>query len=50
MTPPKFGQFLAAQLPQAEFALIKKAGHMMMLEFPKQVAQLVGAFLAKIDA
>lgn len=47
MTPPKFGQFLAEQLPQAEFALIDQAGHMMMLEFPEQVAALVGEFMAK---
>ncbi len=49
MTPPRLGQFLAEQLPQAEFALIEPAGHMMMLEFPKQVAQLVSAFMKKID-
>jgi pimeloyl-ACP methyl ester carboxylesterase len=48
MTPPKFGQFLANQLPRAEFALIQQAGHMMMLEFPEQVAQLVGDFMGKI--
>jgi pimeloyl-ACP methyl ester carboxylesterase len=49
MTPPKFGQFLADQLPQSEFALIEQAGHMMTLEFPEQVAQLVAAFHKKID-
>jgi pimeloyl-ACP methyl ester carboxylesterase len=49
MTPPKFGQFLAAQLPQAEFALIEQAGHMMMLEFPEQVAQLVEDFVGKLN-
>ncbi|MCA9916424.1 MAG: alpha/beta hydrolase [Anaerolineales bacterium] len=46
MTPPKFGEFLAAQLPQAEFALLAQVGHMMMLEAPEAVAQLVHAFLA----
>lgn len=49
MTPPKFGQFLADQLPRAEFALIEQAGHMMTLEAPKQVAQLVGNFMRKLD-
>ncbi|GJM42110.1 MAG: alpha/beta hydrolase [Ardenticatenaceae bacterium] len=49
MTPPKFGQFLVEHLPQAEFALIEQAGHMMMLEFPEQVAQLAGDFMAKIS-
>lgn len=47
MTPPKFGEFLAAHLPQAEFALLAQAGHMMMLEAPEAVAELVHAFLAK---
>ncbi len=49
MTPPKFGQFLANQLPQAEFALIGQAGHMMLLESPKQVAQLVADFMRKLN-
>ncbi len=48
MTPPKFGQFLADQLPQAEFALLEQAGHMMTLECAKQVAQLVYDFLGKV--
>ena len=48
MTPPRLGQFLAEQLPQAEFALIEPAGHMMMLEFPEEVAQRVAAFLAQV--
>lgn len=47
MTPARFGHFLAEHLPQAEFALIEEAGHMMMLEFPERVAQLVQEFLAK---
>ncbi|MBK8900744.1 MAG: alpha/beta fold hydrolase [Anaerolineaceae bacterium] len=49
MTPAKFGQFLAEQLPRAEFALIEEAGHMMMLEFPERVAELVQGFLAKLQ-
>jgi pimeloyl-ACP methyl ester carboxylesterase len=48
MTPPKFGQFLASELPQAEFALIEQAGHMMTLECAEQVAQLVSDFTEKI--
>lgn len=45
MMPPKFGEFLATHLPQAEFVLLAKAGHMMMLEAPETVAQLVQNFL-----
>ncbi|MCB8981906.1 MAG: alpha/beta hydrolase [Ardenticatenaceae bacterium] len=48
MTPAKFGQFLAEQLPRAEFAFIGEAGHMMMLEFPDRVAALVQDFLATL--
>lgn len=48
MTPASFGHFLAEQLPQAEFALIEEAGHMMMLEAPDVVARLVQKFLAQI--
>lgn len=49
MTPPKFGQFLADRLSQAEFALIEPAGHMMTLEFPEKVVQLVRDFMGKLD-
>ncbi|MEZ4595300.1 MAG: alpha/beta hydrolase [Chloroflexota bacterium] len=45
MTPPKFGEFLATHLPQAEFVLLPEAGHMMMLEEPEEVTRLVQNFL-----
>ncbi|MEZ4590709.1 MAG: alpha/beta hydrolase [Chloroflexota bacterium] len=45
MMPPKFGEFLATHLPQAEFVLLPEAGHMMMLEAPQAVARLVQKFL-----
>ena len=45
MTPPKFGQYLAEQLPNAQFALMAEVGHMMMLEAPAEVARLVQNFL-----
>ena len=47
MTPPKFGKFLAEQLPQGEFALLEQAGHMMTLEAPDQLTQLVLPFVQK---
>ena len=50
MTPPKFGKFLAAHIPQTQYVEIERGGHMMGLEFPKQVAQLLSNFLKKIDA
>ena len=48
MTPPKFGQFLANQLPQAKFALVEQGGHMMALEFPDRISQLVTNFLESV--
>lgn len=45
MTPPKFGQYLAETLPNAEFTLLDEVGHMMMLEAPEAVARLVQRFL-----
>jgi pimeloyl-ACP methyl ester carboxylesterase len=47
MIPMKFGQFLTEQLPQAEFAQIEQAGHMMTLEAPEQLTQLVYTFVQK---
>ena len=47
MTPPKFGQYLADTLPNAEFAILEQVGHMMMLEAPEAVGQLVQNFLTK---
>ncbi|WP_420643659.1 alpha/beta fold hydrolase [Candidatus Leptofilum sp.] len=44
MTPPKFGKSLAETLPNATFALVQQAGHMMMLEAAGKVAQLVQNF------
>lgn len=50
MTPPKFGQFLADNLPQAEFVLVEHAGHMMMLEHPDRIAHLVKDFQTTLAA
>ncbi len=49
MTPPRFGQFLADHIPQADFALIERAEHMLTLEFPQQLAQLVGDFVLNLS-
>lgn len=47
MTPPRFGRWLAEQIPQGEFALIDGAGHMLALEQPQAVVNRVAAFLAQ---
>ncbi len=50
MTPPKFSRFLAERLPDARLRLIPRAGHMVMLEQPRQVAQALAEFLAALEA
>ncbi len=48
MTPPRYAQFLADKLPHAELRLVPDAGHMLMLERPQEVAQLLREFLVSI--
>jgi pimeloyl-ACP methyl ester carboxylesterase len=46
MTPPRFGRYLADQIPNAQFHLIENAGHMMMLERMGEVTAVTTQFLA----
>lgn len=48
MTPIKFSQFLADELPQATLVTLPEAGHMMMLERPNAVATAVTSFLTQL--
>ena len=41
LTPPKYAAKLAEGIPGAQLHLVEKAGHMVMLEQPDQVAQAV---------
>jgi pimeloyl-ACP methyl ester carboxylesterase len=50
LTPPKFGRFLADNLPQAQFVLLENAGHMMMVEKPGETAEAVREFLRGLGA
>ena len=45
MTSPKFSKSLAEQIPQAQLHLLEKTGHMLMLEQPDAVANLLKQFL-----
>lgn len=45
MTPPRFSEFLAENLPHAQLQRIEAAGHMLMLEQPQAVKEAVHAFL-----
>jgi len=45
LTPLKYGRFLLEKLPRAQLAVVKGAGHMMMLEQPDQVNGYLHQFL-----
>ena len=48
MTPARFGRWLAEKISDARFALVEGAGHMLMLERPREIADEVKAFLADL--
>ena len=45
MTPPKYSEYLAAQLPNATLAIIPDAGHYAQIEQPQRVADALRAWL-----
>ncbi len=45
MTPPKFSDSLHASLPNSELHRIPKAGHMVQLEQPDRVTDLLARFV-----
>jgi pimeloyl-ACP methyl ester carboxylesterase len=44
LTPPKYGRFLAEQIPGAEYVPIENAGHMLAQERPDEVAKSIADF------
>lgn len=48
MTPPRYAEYLAQHLPQAQLVIIPQAGHMVMLEQPDAVAQALLRFLEQL--
>lgn len=48
MTPPRFGRWLVERIPNAQFHLVEGAGHMLMLERPREVARKIREFLSEI--
>ena len=48
LTPIRYSQFLASQIPKAELRIITDAGHMVMLEQPQIVADEILSFLGTI--
>lgn len=45
MTPVKYSQYLADQIPNAEIVVVEGAGHMVMLEKPAIVAKAISDFV-----
>ena len=48
LTPPKYGQFLADNIPNAQLANIDAAGHMAPFEKPEEVNQAIRDYLKSI--
>lgn len=50
MTPVKYSEYLRRQIPAAHLVVIPEAGHMVMLEKPREVNAAITEFLAKLDS
>jgi len=48
LTPVRYSQYLADQIPRAEINVIPDAGHMVMLEQPQAVADTLSTFLSTL--
>lgn len=48
MTPPKFSQSLHEQIANSELHILEKTGHMVTLEQPEMVANLLTRFIEKV--
>jgi pimeloyl-ACP methyl ester carboxylesterase len=48
LTPVRFSEFLAERIPNAHLEIVPDAGHMVMLEQPEIVANLMKEFLMEI--
>lgn len=49
LTPVPSARHLAAQLPAAELVVLPRAGHQLMQERPEELAELIDAFVARLD-
>ena len=49
LTPLRYSQYLADQMPNADLNIIPKAGHMVMLEEPQLVANALRVFLSNLS-
>ena len=49
ITPVRYSEFLAENIPGAELTIVPGAGHMVMLEQPDLVAQTIEDFIERIE-
>lgn len=47
MTPPKYSEYLATQIPHSDLVIIENAGHMVMLEQPEELNRVVREWLVQ---
>jgi pimeloyl-ACP methyl ester carboxylesterase len=45
LTPTKYSQYLADQIPEASLVIVDDAGHMVMLEQPEAVVESIQDFV-----
>lgn len=48
LTPPRLSEDMIAEIPGAEFALLGDAGHMVMLERPREVNELLVGLIDRV--
>jgi pimeloyl-ACP methyl ester carboxylesterase len=49
LTPVRYSQYLVDHIPKAQLATFPEAGHMVMLEKPHEVAEVLKEFLSQIS-
>jgi pimeloyl-ACP methyl ester carboxylesterase len=49
MTPPKWSEYLNANIPGSELRVIEESGHMLPLEKPRALAQVLQSFLSGLS-
>ena len=45
LTPPKYSQFMSEKIPNAKLTIVPESGHMVMLEQPGVVGDLISQFI-----
>jgi pimeloyl-ACP methyl ester carboxylesterase len=48
LTPPKYSEYMAANIGKSELHMLRGAGHMLILERAEELAVLIGRFLSRL--